>query len=93
MCHMGCALRVWLVVTGEEAGHLWRDGRTDDSAILPFLTREAVDFTIRWLYSLSVPDSESHILCECGQVDHRMGEDFTLGNADGETTVGAAWVC
>ncbi|HEY6971910.1 MAG TPA: SMI1/KNR4 family protein, partial [Candidatus Angelobacter sp.] len=23
ICHEGCAIRIWLVVTGEEAGHLW----------------------------------------------------------------------
>jgi hypothetical protein len=40
ICHMGCALRVWLVVTGEESGHLWRDGRTDDSGISPLTTKE-----------------------------------------------------
>ncbi|MBS1842411.1 MAG: SMI1/KNR4 family protein [Acidobacteria bacterium] len=38
--HMGCALRVWLVVTGDEAGFLWRDGRADDSGISPLLLRD-----------------------------------------------------
>jgi hypothetical protein len=29
ICHEGCALRVWLVVTGREAGFLWEDRRSD----------------------------------------------------------------
>jgi len=40
ICHMGCALRVWLVVTGEQSGFLWRDGRTDDSGLSPLLLRD-----------------------------------------------------
>jgi hypothetical protein len=35
ICHMGCALRIWLVVSGEEMGHLWRDGRADDTGLSP----------------------------------------------------------
>jgi len=38
--HMGCALRVWLVVTGEEGGFLWRDGRADNSGLSPLLLRD-----------------------------------------------------
>jgi hypothetical protein len=29
ICHMGCALRLWLVITGNERRLLWRDGRAD----------------------------------------------------------------
>ncbi len=29
ICHEGCALRVWLAVTGREAGFLWEDRRSD----------------------------------------------------------------
>jgi hypothetical protein len=32
------------------------------------------------------------MLCECGQIGY-MGLTFKLRNADGETTVGVAWVC
>jgi hypothetical protein len=35
ICHEGCALRVWLVVTGPQAGHLWHDGRSDYSGLKP----------------------------------------------------------
>lgn len=35
ICHMGCALRIWLVLTGEQAGKLWRDGRADWTGLSP----------------------------------------------------------
>jgi hypothetical protein len=35
ICHIGCALRIMLVVTGVEAGHLWRDERTDHEGLSP----------------------------------------------------------
>jgi len=37
ICHAGCALRYWLVVTGEERGHVWFDGRADCSGLAPVL--------------------------------------------------------
>jgi hypothetical protein len=33
--HEGCALRIWLVVTGEQAGKLWKDGRSESSGLKP----------------------------------------------------------
>lgn len=35
ICHTGCALRIWLVVTGQETGNLWYDGRADHIGIAP----------------------------------------------------------
>lgn len=35
ICHQGCALRVWLVLNGEQAGRLWRDGRSDQTGLSP----------------------------------------------------------
>jgi hypothetical protein len=35
ICHEGCALRIWLVVTGAQAGHLWQDGRSDRTGVKP----------------------------------------------------------
>ncbi|SFG85142.1 hypothetical protein SAMN05518865_12061 [Duganella sp. CF458] len=35
ICHEGCALRNWLVVTGELAGTVWRDMRADYQGIAP----------------------------------------------------------
>jgi hypothetical protein len=35
ICHAGCALRIWIVVTGELAGHLWYDGLANYRGIWP----------------------------------------------------------
>ncbi len=35
ICHLGCALRIWLVITGSQAGCLWRDGRADCTGLSP----------------------------------------------------------
>lgn len=35
ICHEGCAIRIWLVVTGSQAGYLWRDGRSEYTGIKP----------------------------------------------------------
>ncbi len=39
ICHLGCALRIWLVVTGKGAGQLWHDGRAEYSGLAP-MTRD-----------------------------------------------------
>lgn len=35
ICHMGCAMRIWLVVTGAEAGQVWLDDRASDKGFTP----------------------------------------------------------
>jgi hypothetical protein len=35
ICHRGCALRNWLVITGPEAGHIWCDDRADLYGLYP----------------------------------------------------------
>lgn len=35
ICHLGCASRHWLVVTGAEAGHVWCDERADRRGLSP----------------------------------------------------------
>lgn len=35
ICHEGCALRDWLVLTGNQAGRLWHDGRSDYTGLKP----------------------------------------------------------
>ena len=39
ICHTGCALRIWLVVTGPQVGNLWFDKRADLGGVMP-LTRD-----------------------------------------------------
>jgi hypothetical protein len=35
ICHLGCAFRQWLVVTGREAGNVWDDLRADQGGLKP----------------------------------------------------------
>lgn len=37
ICHEGCALRIWLLVTGEQAGKLWEDRRSEYKGLRPVL--------------------------------------------------------
>jgi hypothetical protein len=41
ICHLGCALRQWLVLTGSEAGHVWNDDRADFEGLYPFQYKNA----------------------------------------------------
>jgi hypothetical protein len=40
ICDKGCALRIWLVVAGSEAGTVWCDDRADYGGIAPVLTHD-----------------------------------------------------
>ncbi|MET8900749.1 hypothetical protein ACFVGX_23360 [Streptomyces sp. NPDC127113] len=48
-CHLGCALREWLIINGSHRGTNWSDGRTDDADLVPLLDadKRPVTFT-RW---------------------------------------------
>jgi hypothetical protein len=35
VCHQGCALRIWLVVTGSQSGTLWDDRRSEYEGVRP----------------------------------------------------------
>lgn len=35
ICHLGCAYRQWLVITGPEAGNIWCDDRADGKGLSP----------------------------------------------------------
>lgn len=39
ICHLGCAQRHWLVITGPEAGNVWCDERADYKGLFPLQTR------------------------------------------------------
>lgn len=54
ICHEGCALRNWLVVTGPLAGTVWRDLRADNEGIEPFLKEDGTrmgfnDWYLHWV--------------------------------------------
>jgi hypothetical protein len=50
LCNLGCALRVWLVISGREAGHVWKDERTDDGGLSPLSTLRRRRFTFHDWY-------------------------------------------
>jgi hypothetical protein len=37
ICHLGCAIRIWLVISGPERGRVWLDKRTDYQGLTPLL--------------------------------------------------------
>ncbi|WP_395317347.1 SMI1/KNR4 family protein [Variovorax sp. UC74_104] len=54
VCHEGCALRNWLVVTGPLAGTVWRDLRADYKGIEPFMNENGTrmgfnDWYLQWV--------------------------------------------
>ncbi|WP_101257338.1 SMI1/KNR4 family protein [Streptomyces barkulensis] len=49
ICHLGCALRQWLVVSGEHRGTVWSDERADDADLAPLLGADGQPVTFaRW---------------------------------------------
>jgi len=49
ICHEGCALRIWIVVTGEQAGQLWRDRRAEFMGVERVLAADGTPATFsRW---------------------------------------------
>jgi hypothetical protein len=54
ICHHGCALRTYLVVTGPEAGRVWFDRRAEYHGLQPHLEADGSHMTFaawygRWL--------------------------------------------
>jgi hypothetical protein len=49
ICHLGCAQRQWLVITGSEAGNIWDDRRVDCEGLRPLQEagRQRVTF-LQW---------------------------------------------
>ncbi|PDP88669.1 SMI1/KNR4 family protein [Glycomyces fuscus] len=58
LCHLGCALRQWLVVSGPEAGRMWNDARVDDQDLQPLTGADGApltftDWYLGWLEEAS----------------------------------------
>lgn len=54
LCHEGCALRDWLVVSGPRAGEIWWDGTADQCGLMPCKnpdesTMSFTDWYLAWL--------------------------------------------
>ncbi|QJS99255.1 SMI1/KNR4 family protein [Streptomyces asoensis] len=49
ICHLGCALREWLIISGSHRGTVWSDGRVDDVDLAPLLDDDKKPVTFaRW---------------------------------------------
>jgi hypothetical protein len=48
ICHEGCALRDWLVVTGPQRGKMWSDERADGRGLIP-LKKTFGEWYLAWL--------------------------------------------
>jgi hypothetical protein len=49
ICHLGCAGRQWLVISGPERGRIWSDDRVDEVDLAPLLTEHGRPVTFaRW---------------------------------------------
>jgi hypothetical protein len=35
ICHLGCAIRQWLVINGKQRGFVWHDDRSDNKGVYP----------------------------------------------------------
>jgi hypothetical protein len=51
ICHEGCALRIWLVVTGPDVGKLWEDRRSEYEGIRPLLLKNGLQATFADWYN------------------------------------------
>jgi hypothetical protein len=51
ICHHGCALRDWLVVSGPETGHVWHDATTDFAGWSPHALSQGGRMTFSDWYS------------------------------------------
>jgi hypothetical protein len=57
ICHCGCALRQWLVVTGSERGNIWQDDRADLNGVFPLQARDGHRITFSGWYETWLEDS------------------------------------
>ena len=57
ICHKGCALRLWLVVSGSEAGRLWDDRRAEQRGLSPLLLKSGARATFSSWYEEWLEDA------------------------------------
>lgn len=50
ICHEGCALRIWLVITGIQAGYLWEDKRSEHGGLMPLRLADGSSATFTGWY-------------------------------------------
>ncbi|GHJ96568.1 hypothetical protein SNE510_60870 [Streptomyces sp. NE5-10] len=50
ICHLGCAQREWLIISGSHRGTIWSDCRVDDADLAPLLGRDGKPVTFAQWY-------------------------------------------
>jgi hypothetical protein len=68
ICHLGCALRQWLVICGEQRGFVWRDDRVDEKGLYPSRDKAGMQVTFADWYTSWINDA----LAQVGS-QHRVG--------------------
>lgn len=58
ICHLGCAQREWLVISGSHRGTIWSDCRVDDADLAPLLGRDGKPVTFAQWYLDWLRDAE-----------------------------------
>lgn len=58
ICHLGCALRQWLVVHGNQRGYVWDDMRADHAGIAPVKNADGKPMTFTNWYLQWLDDAE-----------------------------------
>jgi hypothetical protein len=66
ICHRGCGLYQWLVVTGKQAGYVWNDERADEAGISPLRGPDGkqltfADWYLQWLETAAAAPIERPI--------------------------------
>ncbi|MFE6814845.1 SMI1/KNR4 family protein [Streptomyces sp. NPDC057675] len=51
LCHLGCAQRVWLIISGSHHGTIWSDLRADGVDLAPLLDHDGEPVTFAHWYS------------------------------------------
>ncbi len=51
ICHLGCARREWLIISGSHRGTIWSDDRADDVDLVPLLNDDGKPVTFARWYS------------------------------------------
>jgi hypothetical protein len=72
ICHKGCALRVWLVITGGESGYLWEDCRADYTGLFPVVLKNGSRPTFSSWYAEWLADARQMAFPEAQGGSHRI---------------------
>ncbi|MCZ0978163.1 SMI1/KNR4 family protein [Streptomyces diastatochromogenes] len=62
LCHLGCAQREWLIISGSHRGTIWSDCRVDDADLAPLLGRDGKPVTFAQWYLDWLSQAERTVL-------------------------------